>query len=96
MNPDTKEPVCVGCGKPWKGDSLYCPTCQKINVGTMESGLAGLVATYKRGTAEYNAKFNDACHKCGKENTVSSKGWFCSDCIHAMSWNSYSQRYGEV
>jgi hypothetical protein len=96
LNPDTKEAVCVGCKKEWKGKSLYCSNCQLHQVGTAESGLAGLVATYKPGTAEYNAKYSDACHKCGKENTVSSKGWLCESCITAMSWNSYLQKYTDV
>jgi hypothetical protein len=96
MNPDTKEPVCVGCGKEWKHHSLYCTECQLHQVGTTEAGLGGLVANFKPGTAEYNAKYNDACHKCNKENTISSKGWFCSNCIHEMSWNKYLQKYGDV
>jgi hypothetical protein len=96
MNPDTKEPVCVGCKKEWKGKSLYCSDCQLHQVGNNEAGLAGLVATFKPGTAEFNEKYSDACHKCGLPNTVSSKGWFCESCIHVMSWNSYLGMYGSV
>jgi len=96
VNPDTKEPVCVGCKKEWKGKSLYCSDCQLHQVGNNEAGLAGLVATFKPGTAEYNAKYSDACHKCGLANTVSSKGWFCADCILMMSRNKYLDKYGEV
>jgi len=96
MNPDTKEDKCVGCGKPWKGNSLYCPECQRHNVGTTEAGLGGLVATYKPASEVQNAKYVDDCHKCGSKNTVTAKGWFCTECIALMSYNNFLRKFGDI
>lgn len=89
-NPETNKDECVGCGKQWKG-SLYCAECQSHNVGTTQSSLGGLVA--KASLFKSVEKVLEDCHKCGKPNSVTSVGWFCSGCIHEMSYNSILGRY---
>lgn len=96
-NPETGKDECVGCGKEWKANSLYCGDCQSHNVGTTESSLAGLVAKVKPGTvtgSDGNPVLGP-CFRCKTPNTivVDSTQAFCQECMREMSYNSYLGRY---
>jgi ribosomal protein L37AE/L43A len=45
---------------------------------------------------EYEKRYPNACQKCKTPNSISTNGWFCEQCIHDMSYNSYLDVYGKV
>jgi hypothetical protein len=45
---------------------------------------------------EYNKRYPLPCQKCETPNSISTNGWYCEQCIHDMSYNSYLDVYGTV
>ena len=45
---------------------------------------------------EYEKRYPYACKKCETPNSISGTGWFCENCIHDMSYNTYLDVYGNV
>jgi hypothetical protein len=93
---------CLGCGR--QNTSGFCEECQSHGLTTIPQPGLSAIAVTKQSTNMY--PYSCECttcpihkkigRKCGSKDSVRNGGWFCKNCMHQMSYNSYLKLYTDL